>query len=36
MSVLPSVVEISSDITMEFGTGEFVTVEFAYMKLPTI
>jgi hypothetical protein len=25
-----------SDVTMDFATGQFVPVEFAYMRLPTI
>jgi hypothetical protein len=34
-SVLPSVVVISSNITMEFATGEFVPVEFATAEFAT-
>jgi hypothetical protein len=36
MSVDPSVVVTISDVTMEFAAGQFVPVEFAYMRLPTI
>jgi hypothetical protein len=36
MSILPSVVVILFGLTMGFATGYFFSVEFAYMRLPTI